>query len=147
MGNGYVGTTVGGTDTYLAGVFNGVGNKTPSHRARLQSNLAVTITNAQVTACALDIERATYYRQSTVGTATIEQRWYAHRARRSLMVMELQVWVGANAETLTLTTNPGGPSTDITFTTVRPGTPTYMPVHCTARDLTLLCVSRNGCGR
>ena len=123
IGNGYVGTTVGGTDTYMAGVFKGFANVSPSHRARLQSNLAITVTNANVTACALDVRRATYYRRSAADGATVEQRWYAHRVNRSLLVMELQVVLneGVTSAVLQLATNAGPSTSDFTFTTVTSG--------------------------
>ena len=70
-------------------------------------------------ACSLDIERAMYLRRSAIvsgacrgvpsahacvvcvqrlgsaggAPATVEQRWYAHGASRSLLIMEVEAWL------------------------------------------------------
>ena len=100
IANGYVGTNPVDGAMYMAGVFNGYSSKTPSHRAALPSTVALAVTGpAPVTAgaSALDFERATFYRRSTVqnGSVTVhvEQRWFAHRQHRSLLVTDFRAWV------------------------------------------------------
>ena len=104
LGNGYVGVQVNSSAAFMAGVFNGFANVAPSHRAQAFSAVAtVSVVNATQVACALDVERATYYRRSTVpGGAVVEQRWYASRANRSLVVMELHVLSAPSGEEVQL---------------------------------------------
>jgi hypothetical protein len=94
---------------YIAGTFTGLADKAGmnapgsnasdgkhqrSHLARVPSRLAVRVANATALGCALDLERATYYRRSHVAaaggaTVTVEQRWYAHATNKALLVMEM----------------------------------------------------------
>jgi hypothetical protein len=65
------------------------------------SQMAVRVANATVVACAIDVERGIYLRRSVLrGTAvrTVEQRWYAHRVRKSVLVMEMELLGIASAE-------------------------------------------------
>ena len=116
VGNGFVATQLcpprdGGagfsSSLYVAGVYAGV----VSNRARIPSGLSAMCVPApgQPADAALDLRRATYYRRSTVPASapgactlastatcasapvTIEQRFYAHRALPSVMVMEVEV--------------------------------------------------------
>ncbi len=92
--------TLGGL--HLAGVFNGLSNYTPSHRARLPS-----IHNVYVAAAApahaefveqqLHIHGGVWYNRTLVHaggptncSAIVEQRMYCHQTRRNIMVLELQ---------------------------------------------------------
>jgi len=109
IGNGYLATVVGSPIIYLSGVYNGLNTATPSHRAIIPATNAFTVVDAVATGSAIDLERATYYRQSSLSGATIEQRWYAHRTRRSVLVHEIFVDNSVNNKDLsfklTLNTN------------------------------------------
>jgi len=90
---------------YVSGVYNGRNTTGPSHRAIIPATNAITITNSKANCSALDIERATYYRRTTSAgftPALIEQRWYAHRVRHSLLVHEIFVDNSKNTATLQL---------------------------------------------
>ena len=109
VANGYLGTYVDSGTLYIAGTFTGLADKAGmnapgsnasdgkhqrSHLARVPSRLAVRVANATALGCALDLERATYYRRSHVAaaggaTVTVEQRWYAHATNKALLVMEM----------------------------------------------------------
>ena len=85
-----------------------------SHLARVPSKLAVRVGNATAVGCALDLERATYYRRTSVRsggpTVSIEQRWYAHKTNKALLVMEMDT-ISAFATTLTLSLDQENSST------------------------------------
>ena len=90
--------TLGGL--HLAGVFNGLSNYTPSHRARLPSihNVYVAAaapTRAEFVVQQLHIHGGVWYNRTLVHapsncSAIVEQRMYCHRTRRNIMVLELQ---------------------------------------------------------
>lgn len=82
VGNGYVATELFTNTTYLAGVFNGISNSTPSHRAAVPSTVRVHLpggSNRQAGA-ALDLVHAAFYNRTviTVGDCagfTVQQTW------------------------------------------------------------------------
>lgn len=92
---------------HLAGVFNGLSNATAaaSHRARLPAvfNYELDLTpdlhasNATLfyIGAALDVRRAIFFNRTELRSprcaVAIEQRWYAHRANRSILVHELEM--------------------------------------------------------
>ena len=146
VGNGFVATQVMSTSLYVAGIFNGLGTKDPSQRARVPATAAVPAPGTPGPA-ALDVRQATYLRRSFLdpspaGTCTnastsscsnapsrvwIEQRWYAHRALPSLLVMEVALVApppptggggGAPFVVLQLKNEGGGASNDISFSSV-----------------------------
>lgn len=119
VGNGYLATQIGSDAVYVAGVFNGAATEAPSHRARIPSPVNFRPPGNQQHA-ALHLREATYYRRSwipaykdawfgfapcgpwwantaadscTASTAKlwVEQRWYAHRVLRSVLVHEVEV--------------------------------------------------------
>jgi hypothetical protein len=111
IGNGFVSTQVMSQAIYCAGVFSGdQGARGVSHRARIPAVHAVLAPGTPGPA-ALDLRAATFFRRSFLdpsppGTCTsaatasctnsatriwVEQRWYAHRALPSTMVMEMQI--------------------------------------------------------
>ena len=150
IGNGFLATQVGSDSVWVSGLFNGYLTSDPSHRARIPATLAVGAPCTPA-AAALDMREAVYYRRSYVapsppgactsssnvtcsnaaGTLWVEQRWYAHRALPSVMVMEVQVLAGydddgyghhrsnftSNVTTpyamLLLTNSPGAPTKDL----------------------------------
>ena len=89
--------TLGGL--HIAGVFSGLSNYTPSHRARLPSihNVYVAAAapdHAEFKEQALHIHGGVWYNRTMLHTAAcstvVEQRMYCHRTRRNVMVLELQ---------------------------------------------------------
>lgn len=119
VGNGYLATQIGSDAIYVAGVFNGAATEAPSHRARIPSNVNFRAPGTAQHA-ALNLREATYYRRShvvpwkdawlgfapcgpwwanTAGDSCtssnektwFEQRWYAHRLLRSVLVHEVEV--------------------------------------------------------
>lgn len=109
ISNGYVGWRLDSNIMYVAGVFNGPNGtfKSPSHRAAVTAPLNLRLAGElSANGSALDLRGAVYRRRS----ARLEQRWYAHRARRHLLVHELQN-LGADNAAATLT---GGVAAGIT---------------------------------
>ena len=117
IANGVVGTIVDSGTVFLSGVFNGPDLSTTRayaanfsnagarpHLAMVPSHLAVRIANASVFACAIDLERGIYLRRSRLASAVVEQRWYAHRTRKSVLVMELELLGAAGAEAAAVAT-------------------------------------------
>lgn len=143
IGNGFIGTIMGSDTVYIAGVFNGLSSKDPSHRARLPSPLSITVQapGAVLIGALLDMERAVYYRRTQVDTAVIEQRWYASQTNASVLVMEMQinlgkgesssqcyepcrwslVWTDNKPVTFELQSNAGPLSADIDFKLISQG--------------------------
>jgi trehalose/maltose hydrolase-like predicted phosphorylase len=126
VGNGYVATVVGSDTVYVAGVYNGLHTRDPSHRARIPSTNAISIANATLVACAIDLAEAIYYRRlvwNGHSEILIEQRFYAHRLYSSVLVNELFVdnTVNSNPSPLILhlQVNSGSPSQDIDFKEVK----------------------------
>ena len=152
VGNGFLATQIMSSSIYCAGVFNGGSPAAPanpvSHRARIPAVHAVSAPGRAGPA-ALDIRTATFFRRSFVPPGPcsnastvsctrsptglwVEQRWYAHRALPSILVMELEALIGYNSSSgsgegespaaddapfamLLIQNNPGGESADITF--------------------------------
>jgi protein-glucosylgalactosylhydroxylysine glucosidase len=156
IGNGFVATQMMSDAIYCSGIYNGdTGSSgSVSHRARIPAVHAIPAPGTPGPS-ALDIRTATYYRRSflnpsTPGSCTtssnisctnsadqvwIEQRWYAHRALPSVMVMEVQLLfndsITSNSEFLSQTqlsttaatpfamilldNDSGGPSNEINF--------------------------------
>jgi len=125
VGNGYIATTVSSDTQYVGGVYNGLSSLTPSHRARIPATLAIATPQTSITATALDLERAIYYRRSQ-GTMSgdvfkVEQRWYAHRLHHHLLVHEIEVDATECQSdlNLALSSSPGSNSSDINFGVVQ----------------------------
>lgn len=118
IGNGFVATAVGSDTTYMAGVFNGYNNTTPSHRARLPGFAALTLSapGAFVQGLALDLVRAVHHTRVLVNGTVVQWSTYAHRVRREVVVVEVRAWGGAGAPAVVLQThmNWGAPSEDVT---------------------------------
>jgi hypothetical protein len=121
VANGVLGTIVDSGTLFIAGTFNGPDLSTTHeyaanfsaagarpHLAKVPSHMAVRITNGTVVACAIDLERGIYLRRSvTAAGALIEQRWYAHRTRKALLVMELEL-LGVNGSSAAATATSVG---------------------------------------
>lgn len=130
VANGYVGTLVASNTTFISGVYNGFSSVTPSHRARIPGTVSITVDNSEPTAAALDMERAEFLILGAIDGLQVEQRTYAHREIRNLLVHEITLCpdeYGAcsgqctGPVTLELSLNSGGPSSDIDFNFVRRG--------------------------
>lgn len=118
MGNGFVATLMMSDNVHVSGVFNGVQyqekGKTYTHRARIPSSAVsfAVLPPGLPSDAAIDMREATFYRRSYLDPASpagsctehstesctthptrvwVEQRWYAHRAVPSLLVMEVEV--------------------------------------------------------
>ena len=125
VANGYLGTYVDSGTVYIAGTFTGLadlaGSNAPgsnasngrlqrSHLARVPHRLTVRVGNSSAAGCALDLERGVYYRRSTLHDVAIEQRWFAHRTNKALLIMEMDV-VASAATTLSLSLEQENSST------------------------------------
>lgn len=91
VGNGYLATSIGWGALYVGGLYNGACGSV--RKARFPSPVAITL-GAQVTGGALDTQAGMYRRRlvslSDAGASIrVEQRWYAHRTRRNVLVMEV----------------------------------------------------------
>ena len=90
--------TLGGL--HIAGLFNGLSNYTPSHRARLPSIHNVYLGGpSRFVRQALDVRRGVFTNTTRVSVRgcdniTVEQRLYCHRTRRNVMVMEIEALAG-----------------------------------------------------
>ena len=84
----------------VAGVYSGVGTKT--QRAALPGVHSVFVTGAggkaaEYAGSALDLENATFFNRTRLpgcGGAILEQRWFAHRGMRSVLVYEMELLHG-----------------------------------------------------
>ena len=121
VGNGYLATTVYSDTVYVSGIFNGRGTQTPSHRARIPSTSSIVIrsnlsSNATEESFSLNVEQAVFYHRLIMENVTLEQRIYAHRVHRHLLVTEIAV-INKMRDTVSLfLTNVFGPSSaDIQF--------------------------------
>merc|ERR1719273_421808 len=94
VGNGFLATVVGWNALYVGGLFNG--HCGGVHKARLPSPVAVRLTGVEnvVIASGLDLLNGVWKRRWRVPLSSdfvvIEQRIYAHRSRKNVLVMELQ---------------------------------------------------------
>lgn len=128
IGNGFVATSVGSDTVFLAGVFNGASDTSPSHRARIPGFAAVSFTAAaaenttdmnHILGFALDLQEASFKRRDLVDAVLIEQRWYASRVRRGLLVVDFCLVANQSNVSLDssvnipLQVNTGSFSTDI----------------------------------
>jgi trehalose/maltose hydrolase-like predicted phosphorylase len=104
-------------------VFNGPStDNNPSHRARTPSLINFHV-NGMIIAAGLDLERAIYYRRILVNTSIIEQRLYAHRKFKHLLIHELEL-LSPMHEQLVCTTQQLGPkSNDISYNFQATSTP------------------------
>lgn len=101
VGNGYLATQVLSDAVFVSGVYNGpaVGVSRVSHRAQLPSTLVWKFgRRPQAVSHALDTHHGVFHQltceEIEPGTVVwIEQRWLAHRERRSLQVLQVDAAV------------------------------------------------------
>lgn len=101
IGNGYIATELdrgisfGNGMTFMNGLYSGLFNVTPSHRAQMPSVTRLWVPStpnqrASFVAAALDLERAVYLNRTLVNTTVcsveLELGHYMHRLHRSLAV-------------------------------------------------------------
>ena len=130
VGNGYIGSIIDTDTIHVAGIYNGraLPKRWPiyplyfyehTHRARIPSTCAIRFTvvgRSGEESYALDVSEGVFYRwfESDDKNMTVEQRIYAHRSRKHLMVVELSVTKSiGEIVTLSLTNNRGEPSKDV----------------------------------
>lgn len=135
LGNGYFSNNKGvrSPTNFLSGIYNGE-TTSPSHRAEIPATLDATVTNSAPLGVLMDVEYATYFRRGLVLTnssstdtsslsssSSYELRWFAHRTKKNLYVMELKVDVmeGCESVTLELSSNKDFTSSDFDFETVK----------------------------
>jgi hypothetical protein len=147
VGNGYLAKAVGPWHSvgamndfgsfYLAGVYTGVGNVTPSHRAAIPDAADVRLRTGEPLGAALDLRggaflNRTLLKESACDGVQVQQRTYAHRAERSLFVVELRVSAAggggawpANGCSLSLdwVVNASSAPSDFSKVTLDPGPP------------------------
>lgn len=130
VANGYVGTVLYSDTIHLAGVYNGeaftkADNIYPvyfyehTHRARIPSSCAIDFHVPELQgkfSYALDTAEGIFYKWFETDKFIVEQRIYAHRLQRHLLVVEVSVnnSLGRNI-TLEITNNRGNASVDIQF--------------------------------
>lgn len=103
VGNGFLATVAGSHSLYIAGVFNGclpssdparvARNETchvnPSRRAQVPAPLLFSLAGASLSGSALDLRHGAFLRRFALAGASAELRLYAHRSRKSLLVLEV----------------------------------------------------------
>lgn len=123
IANGYVGTIQGSDAIFAGGLFNGDATGKfghASHRARIPAYKVSILTGSggapaeDPSGSALDVQRATYFHRSAVGDLLVEQRWYAHASRPSVLVHEVElVNSGATPVNITLSGAISSPSSEL----------------------------------
>lgn len=86
VGNGFLGTVVGFDALYVGGLFNGGCGSV--HKARIPSPALYFVEGWQIESGALDMRQGLYVRRWVRGNNTLDQRIYAHRQRRHVLVTE-----------------------------------------------------------
>lgn len=132
VANGYIGTVIYSDTVHVSGVFNGKAypKKKPvypvyfyehAHRARIPSTVAIDFRPAGIqgkTSYALDVLEGVFYKWFKAENLDVEQRIYAHRSRKNLLVVEISVKNNADKEFLmNLSSNRGDSSVDVEFKT------------------------------
>jgi hypothetical protein len=130
VGNGFLASVVGapgsvGKHLFVAGVFNGCGDKShcktnPSHRAAVPPPLPMSGAGVDSMA-ALDLRHGAYIRRYPDST---QLKIYAHRRRKSLLVVEVSRLSGASRAPVHLT---GGMGAHPNLDQLQPGEPIATP--------------------
>ena len=139
VANGYIGTVIYSDTVHVSGVFNGKAYPKEkdvyplyfyqhAHRARIPSTTSIDFTVEGVqgkTSYALDVFEGVFYKWLTADRLYVEQRIYAHRSRKNLLIVEISTKNNAGREfMMSLSSNQGASSVDIGFKTAgsnRPG--------------------------
>lgn len=128
VANGYLGTVIYSDSVHVSGVFNGkaYSKKKPvypvyfyqhAHRARIPSTASIDFTVKGIqgkTLYALDVLEGVFYKWFIADRLNLEQRIYAHRTRKNLLVVEISAKNNADREFLMgVSSNRGDSSVDI----------------------------------
>jgi hypothetical protein len=101
IGNGYISQAKGvrSDSMFVSGIFNNA-TTSPSHRARIPAMYAASISNVlQPLGALIDVQKGIYSRRGTLeGNASYEMRWYAHRTKRSLFILEIDILPSPNTD-------------------------------------------------
>lgn len=130
VANGYIGTVIYSDAVHVSGVFNGKAypKKKPvypvyfyqhAHRARIPSTVAIDFRVAGIqgkTSYALDVLEGVFYKWFMADSLNVEQRIYAHRSRKNLLVVEISAKNNARKESsMSVSLDRGDSSVDIEF--------------------------------
>lgn len=130
VGNGYVGTVIYSDTVHVSGVFNGPAHskKYPiypvylyqhAHRARVPSTASLNFKVKGISgrnSYALDVYEGVFYKWFKAVNLTVEQRVYAHRTRKNLLVVEITAKNKAEREfPIEIISNMGYITQDIQF--------------------------------
>ena len=130
VGNGYLGTVIYSDTVHISGVFNGPSypKKQPiypiylyqhTHRARVPSTASVNFNVKGIlgnSSYALDVSEGVFYKWFKATNLTVEQRVYAHRTRKNLLVVEITAKNKAGREfSMNIVPNLGYVTEDIRF--------------------------------
>lgn len=130
VANGYVGTVIYSDTVHVSGVFNGPGyaKKHPiypiylyqhAHRARVPSTASLNFKVKGISgksSYALDVGEGVFYKWFKAANLTVEQRIYAHRTRKNLLVVEITAKNDAGREfAMSIIPNMGYVTRDIHF--------------------------------
>ena len=130
VANGYLGTVIYSDSVYVSGVYNGRAypKKYPiypiylyqhAHRARIPSTASINFKINGIkgrSSYALDVSEGVFYRWFQAVNLTVEQRIYAHRTRKNLLVVEITAKNDANMNfSMSLIPNMGYITRDIHF--------------------------------
>ncbi|XP_032235851.2 protein-glucosylgalactosylhydroxylysine glucosidase isoform X2 [Nematostella vectensis] len=133
VGNGYIGTVIYSDSIHISGVFSGKANPKKSkvypvyfyehtHRARIPSQVAINYKVKGIQgkhSYALDVSQGVFYHWFNGAHLRIEQRIYAHRSRKHVLVVEIEARNDSPAPvTLEILNGRGNESRDIDFVEV-----------------------------
>ena len=92
VGNGFVASIIDFSSMHVSGLFDGgCGGVSKAHLPSV-IGISATNANASLTQAALDMKRAVYVRRLHFpGGQQVEQRIYAHRVRKHVMVVEVEL--------------------------------------------------------
>ena len=129
VGNGYIGTVIFSDSVHVSGVFNGKAypKKKPypvyfyqhAHRARIPSTASIDFSVVQTglkgtVSYALDVHEGVFYKRFQAEKLVIQERIYAHRSRKNLLVVEVAATNKAKREfSLAISSHRGEASRDI----------------------------------
>lgn len=93
IGNGHLATVVSWGALHMAGLFNGACGST--QKARLPSPVALSLPGATLTGSALDVAHGAFLRRWALpGGSVVEQRVWAHRVRKRVVVADFSLVAG-----------------------------------------------------
>lgn len=133
VANGYIGTVIYSDAVHVSGVYNGKAypKKKPiypvyfyqhAHRARIPSTASIDFSLSGIqgkTSYALDVLEGVFYKWFSADSLNVEQRIYAHRSHKNLLVVEISAKNNAAKELLmSISSNFGDSSLDVEFKTI-----------------------------